>query len=310
MFSSHVNPMSQIPSTSPPYFGGSLGHGDTEKVDGGGGSGTRRNFTKNLVPVTARLLLQHHDHDEPLLVNGQKVGMVSLVGQVRQISKGNLSYSYLVEDDTGRIEAIHYIEDDNDKPPPVVPNTFVKIIGALKHGHDQNMMTVYKVTNITDMHEVTAHKLELVVLPLRAAKQQAMAAMAAQASFNCLQFGNFGGGFPWNSQVAQPGFMGRRGDEVESQLGRNNSFPKQPPIHFNHLQNSFLFTPPLNPDAQKVLTSIKKCPMQIGISRNELSKNFRTSLSDQKINEILEFLTVEGLIYSTIDQFHFRSTDS
>ena len=172
------------------------------------------------------------------------------------------------------------------------------------------MMTVYKVTNITDMDEVIVHKLELVVLPLRAAKQQAMAAMAAQASFNCLQFGNFGGGFPWNSQVDQPGFMGRRGDEVQSQLGRNNSFPQQPPIHFNHLQNSFLFTPPLNPDAQKVLTSIKKCPMQIGISRSELSKNFRTSLSDQKINEILEFLTVEGLIYSTVDQFHFRSTDS
>ena len=92
-----------------------MGHGDTEKVDGGGGSGTRRNFTKNLVPVNARLLLQHHDHDEPLLVNGQKVGMVSLVGQVRQISKGNLSYSYLVEDDTGRIEAISsskYIRQD------------------------------------------------------------------------------------------------------------------------------------------------------------------------------------------------------
>ena len=58
-------------------------------------------------------------HDQPLLVNGQKIGMVSLVRQVRQISQGNLSYSYLVEDDTGRIEAIHYIGDDNSSPPPL-----------------------------------------------------------------------------------------------------------------------------------------------------------------------------------------------
>ena len=274
MFPSHTNQLSQIPSTSPPYTGGgSLGQGDSERFDGGG-NGARRNFTKNLVPVNVRLLLQHHDHDQPLIVNGQKVGLVSLVGQVRQISQGNLSYSYLVEDDSGRIEAVHYIDDEDGSPPTVVPNTFVKIIGVLKCGREQNMLTVYKLTRITDMAEVTAHKLELIVLPLRAARHQAMAAMAAQASFNGLQFGNFGGRMSWGSQLVAPpavGFMGRRGDEVQSSRGNINSFPQMaPPNQLNHHQNSFLFTPPLNPDAQEVLTSIKKCPMEIGVSRNEL----------------------------------------
>ena len=118
----------------------------------------------------------------------------------------------------------------------------------------------------------------------------------------------------WGSQLVAPpavGFMGRRGDEVQSSRGNINSFPQMaPPNQLNHHQNSFLFTPPLNPDAQEVLTSIKKCPMEIGVSRNELVRNFRSLLSDQKIGEILEFLIVEGLIYSTIDQFHFRSTDA
>ena len=104
--------------TSPQYTGRSFGHGDSERVDDGG-CVSRRNFTKTLVPVNWRLLLQHYDHDQPFLVNGQKIGMVSLVRQVRQISQGNLSYSYLVEDDTGRIEAIHYIGDDNSSPPPL-----------------------------------------------------------------------------------------------------------------------------------------------------------------------------------------------
>ena len=46
MFSSHIIPMSQMPSTSTPYTGGSVGHGDNEKFEGG----TKRNFTKTLVP--------------------------------------------------------------------------------------------------------------------------------------------------------------------------------------------------------------------------------------------------------------------
>ena len=51
-----------------------------------------------------------------------------------------------------------------------------------------------------------------------------------------------------------------------------------PTNKFTHHQNSFLFTPPLNPDAQKVLICIMKCSLEIGISRNELSENFRTSM--------------------------------
>ena len=166
MFSSHIIPMSQMPSTSRPYTGGSVGHGDNENFEGG----TR---TEGISP---RLW-------------------------------------FLVEDDAGRIEAIQYIDDEDSSPPQVVPNTVVKIIGT-------------------------------------------------------------------------------------------------PTNKFTHHQNSFLFTPPLNPDAQKVLICIMKCSLEIGISRNELSENFRTSMSDLKINENLEFLIVEGLIYSTVNQFHFRSTDA
>merc|ERR1719322_2280028 len=56
--------------------------------------------------------MQHDNHsNEPLMINGKPIGMVSVVGQVRNVSQGNMNMSYLVEDDTGRIEAIHYVEE-------------------------------------------------------------------------------------------------------------------------------------------------------------------------------------------------------
>ena len=91
--------------------------------------------------------------DQPLVLLGQEVGMVSLVGQVRQVSQGMLSYTYQIEDDTGRIEAIQYVEDDASLQLPV-QNTFVQIIGVLKSGRERNMVTVFKVLPIRDMNQV------------------------------------------------------------------------------------------------------------------------------------------------------------
>ena len=90
-----------------------------------------------------------------------------------------MSISYMVEDDTGRMEAVHYHEESTI---PALRNTFVKIIGVLKSGREQNMVTVYRLSTIQDMNEVMAHQLELVVTPLRIKKQQQMAAGVAHAS--------------------------------------------------------------------------------------------------------------------------------
>ena len=161
-------------ASSLPYSGGqgdnNNGEGDETFEKG------RKNYAKNLMPVNVRTLLQHQGKEpgEPLVVNGQVVGMVSLVGQVRQMNRGTVSFSYLLEDQTGRIEAVHYIDEDNKIKPPTL-DTFVQIIGILKSGQDRSMVTVYKLLPVRNMHQVTAHKLEIIVSPLRIAKQQAAA---------------------------------------------------------------------------------------------------------------------------------------
>ena len=105
-----------------------------------GGEGRKSIRAKNVMPVTVRMIMQYHEEDGPLQVCGVEVGMVSMVVQVRQVIKDDVSINYTVEDDTGRTEAVYYLNDDNTVP--AISNTFVKIVGVLKTGREKNMVTV------------------------------------------------------------------------------------------------------------------------------------------------------------------------
>ena len=313
-------------ASSLPYSGG---QGDNNNVEGEETfEKGRKNYAKNLMPVNVRTLLQHQEPGEPLVVHGQAVGMVSLVGQVRQVTKGTVSLSYLLEDETGRIEAIHYIDEDNKIQPPII-NTFVQIIGILKSGQERSMVTVYKLLPVRNMHQVTAHKLEIIVTPLRIAKQQEMASMAALATLNGFHPG-FGLGI--NNSRKWPGSNDPSGRNLvprPSLMNNNNrlsSGDSRPHFNQNPAQNPKSFPlqnynqPTINnfncfselrdPDMKKVLASIKNCPMAIGLSKLDLLKHHRHSISEKKMSEVIDYLTSEGHIYNTIDEHHFKATDA
>ena len=313
-------------ASSLPYSGG---QGDNNNV---AGEETfekgRKNYAKNLMPVNVRTLLQHQHNQgpgEPLVVHGQAVGMVSLVGQIRQVTKGTVSLSYLLEDETGRIEAVHYIDEDNKIQPPIV-NTFVQIIGILKSGQERSMVTVYKLLPVRNMHQVTAHKLEIIVTPLRIAKQQEMASMAALATLNGFHpgFGNNVRKWPGSNET-----FGRSLDHRNSLMNNNRLSSRDFRPHFNQgpapqnsksfplqnqnhqTSNNFnCFSEPRDPDMKKVLASIKNCPAAIGLSKLDLLKFHRHSISEKKMSEVIDYLTSEGHIYNTIDEHHFKATDA
>ena len=312
-------------ASSLPYSGG---QGDNNN---GAGEETfekgRKNYAKNLMPVNVRTLLLHQEPGEPLVVNNRLVGMVSLVGQVRQLTRGTVSLSYLLEDETGRIEAVHYIDEDNKIQPPTI-NTFVQIIGILKSGQDRSMVTVYKLLPIRIMHQVTAHKLEIIVTPLRIARQQEMASMEALATLTGFHPGfGFGtnNGRKWSGNNES---FGRNLDPKPSlinnnrlsagnfrhQFNQNLSHTSKPSHQQNPIRktdNNFnCSTEPRDPDMRKVLAGIKNCPMEIGISKLDLLKFHRSSISEKKMAEVIDFLTSEGHIYNTIDEHHFKATDA
>ena len=108
--------------------GGASAGGKTQANNRGG---KRGNF-KNVVPVDIKTILHHREDDGPLMVHGIEVGLVSLVAQIRDVFTDGQADSdtvtFKLDDDTGNIEAVQYLQDG---APPVVPvrNTWVKIIG-------------------------------------------------------------------------------------------------------------------------------------------------------------------------------------
>ena len=95
--------------------------------------GKRGNFPKNVVPVDIKTILHHREDDGPLMVHGIEVGLVSLVAQIRDVftddaQSDSRSVTFVLDDDTGSIQAVQYLQDET---PPVVPvrNTWAKIIG-------------------------------------------------------------------------------------------------------------------------------------------------------------------------------------
>ena len=88
---------------------------------------------KNVVHVDIKTILYHREDDGPLMVHGIEVGLVTLVAQIRDVAltdvqTGSNTVTFLLDDDTGSIEAVQYLQDD---VPPVLPvrNTWAKIVG-------------------------------------------------------------------------------------------------------------------------------------------------------------------------------------
>ena len=186
---------------------------------------------------------------------------------------------------------------------PAFRNTFVKIIGVLKSGREQNMVTVYRLSDIQDMNEVMAHHLQLVVTPLHIRRQQTMAASVAQVSLTGISLHRQGGMVQMVPVPVQTSHhAGMAGDDRQLVQGRGGQQ--------THSWISQTFAQPSQPAAVLVLRSIKACMREVGISRKELQAIHRKDLGEDMVDEMLEHLTMEGHVYTTIDQHHYKSTDA
>ncbi|KAJ9576712.1 hypothetical protein L9F63_025393 [Diploptera punctata] len=82
------------------------------------------------------------------------------------------------------------------------------------------------------------------------------------------------------------------------------------------MSNSFMSTSNVstvtgfNPQQQKVYNVILRSRQDIGIHKSEVVKQLEGQMSSREILPVIEFLSTEGHIYSTIDDDHFRCTDN
>ncbi|XP_056142596.1 replication protein A 32 kDa subunit isoform X2 [Lampris incognitus] len=135
-------------------------------------------------------------------------------------------------------------------------------------------VVAYNIRPLEDMNEITSHMLEVVQAHMQLSKPQTVVG---------------GGGEMSRSGVGNMGGMG----------GVSGGYSGANDMAYNGL----------NPNQNQVLRLIRSCPDAQGISIQDLKQRL-SGMSLAVIKQAVEFLSNEGHIFSTIDEDHFKSTDS
>jgi len=305
--------------------------GDEDEHQAGvAGFSERPQKMRNIVSVEVATLLKHRG-EGALYVHGMEVGMIKVVGQVRNVDLRESSTAYQVEDRTGRIEVVQWHQGD-EVPKPFQVEMLVSLVGELRWGVEQALVTAFKISPVSCQAEFDAHILEIAVLPVRLRKLQERAADLARAAFmgqdltgvqsrnqlpqvqtakllphNVQQVNSSG---DWQSGVVTSGGSLNRGAHGAGVSRESLSRGAGPAGVSRGLgvgdQAWGASAPVMSGEAVQLLSLIKNSQNPMGASRQELSRQRRTA----GLEHLLEVLVQEGHIYTTCDQDHFMATDA
>jgi len=303
--------------------------GDEDEHQAGvAGFSERPQKMRNIVSVEVATLLQHRG-EGALYVHGMEVGMIKVVGQVRNVDLRESSTAYQVEDRTGRIEVVQWHQGD-EAPKPFQVEMLVSLVGELRWGVEQALVTAFKISPVSCQAEFDAHILEIAVLPVRLRKLQERAADLARAAFmgqdltgvqsrnqltqvqtakllphNVQQVNSSG---DWHSGVVTPGgSLNRAGGMSRESQSRGLAGSTGVSRGLGVQDQAWgAPAPVMSGEAVQLLSLIKNSQNPMGASRQELSRQGRTA----GLEHLLEILVQEGHIYTTCDQDHFMATDA
>nr|XP_057909736.1 replication protein A 32 kDa subunit [Doryrhamphus excisus] len=237
-----------------------------------GGEKKGRTRTSQIIPCTVSQLMSASQSDEAFRVGDVEVAQVTIVGIVRSTDKSMTNIQYKVDDMTSApMDVKQWLdaEDLNVDGNMLPPGTYVKISGNLRSFQNNRSVVAFSVRALEDMNEITSHMLEVVQAHMALGKTSGQPGQSSSALMRST--GGMGG---------DVGYAGAS-DMTNNGLSANQN---------------------------QVLSLIRGCPDPRGISIHDIKLRL-DSLSMTVIKQVVEFLSNEGHIFSTIDEDHFKSTD-
>lgn len=241
-----------------------------------GGEKKGRTRANQIIPCTVSQLMSASQADEAFRVGDVEVAQVTIVGIIRTTDKSMTNIQYKVDDMTAApMDVKQWVdtEDPNVESTVLPPGTYVKVSGNLRSFQNHRSVVAFSVRPLEDMNEITSHMLEVVQAHMALSKPQSGA----------------GGGMSSNvTPMSRPvtehtgGVYAGAHDMVNNGLSANQN---------------------------QVLSLIRGCPDPQGISIQDLKQRLSV-MSMAVIKQAVEFLSNEGHIFSTIDEDHYKSTDS
>lgn len=267
------------------YSEPSMGGGYTQSPGGfaspalsQGGEKKGRARANQIIPCTVSQLMSASQAEEAFKVGDVEVTQVTLVGIIRSTDKSMTNIQYKVDDMTGApMDVKQWVDTEDPSVDNTVlpPGTYVKVSGNVRSFQNHRSVVAFSVRPLEDMNEITSHMLEVVQAHMMLSKSQTMSGAAGGMSSNVkpmsrLGMETMGGSYAGASDMSNNGLSGNQ---------------------------------------NQVLSLIRGCPDPQGISIQDIKQRLGT-MSLVVIKQAVEFLSNEGHIFSTIDEDHYKSTDS
>jgi len=244
----------------------------------GGSAGGKAKARQNVVPVMANHILSAAE--EEFTVEGMSVGMVVLCGQVANIEKAATKTVYSIEDDSGQIEVVQWV-DEESRVEEHGEGSRVKVVGSIRSQGEKKHVMAFKISSVASQAEADSHILSVELARLKI--KQLQDKINGQVSG-----AGFGGGLS-NSMMGGGLGMGGGMGGMAGAAGQGQSFG--------------------NKNYDTVYGLIRECVDEQGINKDLILNSLRGKLNKNEIDGAIDFLSNEGHIYSTIDDDHFKTTN-
>jgi replication factor A2 len=274
--------------------GGDSGGGYNNNNFGGGGGGSsqdsidkkRRSYDEQtLIPVTIGMASKAHmdassGDGRLVLDDGRPLHSIKLIAAVRSVEDMSTNVVYQIEDGTGLIDVKQWL-DDNDssaimemRKETAKDVIYVKVIGQVKDYEGQKMIVANSVRRISTGNELTHHLLEVMYSAEMFKRADSIVTpqpmMVSSSSSFLGGFGNYG------SVSASTGAGRASVDSNESKKNRLIAVMQQY-------------------DQGEEGVSVDLCVQML------------PDLSKPEILKLIEMLSEEGSVYSTISESHFKA---
>ncbi|KAJ8980535.1 hypothetical protein NQ317_008332, partial [Molorchus minor] len=134
----------------------------TSEVDSPAKKGNARRI-QNVVPVVIRQIRECQDDEFKLF--GLNVQMLHIVGVLRDYEVQSTKATYNIEDHTGQIKAIWWLENDGDNAPnlpAVKEGCYLQVFGSLRPQDGEKVLMVLRMFLVEDANVITSHLLQVI----------------------------------------------------------------------------------------------------------------------------------------------------
>ncbi|KAM0837316.1 hypothetical protein ACQ4PT_061756 [Festuca glaucescens] len=220
--------------------------------------------------IAAAQLTGPDEKGVPFVVDGFETANIKVVGMVSGKAERATDVSFTIDDGTGRIDFIRWVNDaaDSAETAAIQNGMYVSVIGTLKGLQDKKRATAFCVRPVTDYNEAPLHFTQCVQMHMENTKTM----------LQCLNESN-------NQTLVVSSLASFLQPQVTS--GTNGS-------------GTDLYTQVLN-----IFSAPASIESDHGVHIDEIAKRLRLPVS--KIVDAINFHVDYGHIFSTIDDFHYKS---